>query len=447
MRIEEYLKKTCTLTPSLNCIVFDKYGEDIFNFSHGLSNVENKSRVNTETCYGIGSVTKIFTALAVLKLVESNDIKIENHVSDYLSDEKLSNILKNLNIKVSNLLSHTSGLCSLSISESRYNPEYYLIGKEVNRKNIYDILRNVNINIIDKPGKTFRYLNSGYILLGLIIENITCEKYETYIKKNILDTVGMDATYFCNSSTKNRNIATPYITYNKNKCSRGTFLNSEFQQAGGIISNIEDLKKLSITLINKEAPNMVINNSTFEKMCRPRKILKYNTSNHNTYSGFGLFINKNFYGDDLVFHNGGIMGGRANISLIPNKGVGAVVLSNCDNVSAEEVSKMLLSNYIYKKRVQNTVELKALFNRIVGKYSSYNNNTSVCIRMVNKKIELVFDYMPIKKTYLLFPVKYNISYLTMLAKSDNDYFSKNIFKYYLKKDYFEFNQYLFFKIK
>ena len=136
-----------------------------------------------------------------------------------------------------------------------------------------------------------------------------------------------------------------------------------------------------------------------------------------------------------------------NISLIPNKGVGAVVLSNCDNVSAEEVSKMLLSNYIYKKRVQNTVELKVLFNRIVGKYSSYNNNTSVCIRMVNKKIELVFDYMPIKKTYLLFPVKYNISYLTMLAKSDNDYFSKNIFKYYLKKDNFEFNQYLFFKIK
>ena len=447
MRIEEYLKKTCTLTPSLNCIVFDKYGEDIFNFSHGLSNVENKSRVNTETCYGIGSVTKIFTALAVLKLAESNDIKIENHVSDYLSDEKLRNILKNLNIKVSNLLSHTSGLCSLSISESRYNPEYYLIGKEVNRKNIYDILRNVNINIIDKPGKTFRYLNSGYILLGLIIENITGEKYETYIKKNILDTVGMDATYFCNSSTKNRNIATPYITYNKNKCSRGTFLNSEFQQAGGIISNIEDLKKLSITLINKEAPNMVINNSTFEKMCRPRKILKYNTSNHKTYSGLGLFINKNFYGDDLVFHNGGIMGGRANISLIPNKGVGAVVLSNCDNVSAEEVSKMLLSNYIYKNRVQNTVELKALFNIIVGKYSSYNNNTSVCIRMVNKKIELVFDYMPIKKTYLLFPVKYNILYLTMLAKSDNDYFSKNIFKYYLKKDYFEFNQYLFFKIK
>ena len=447
MRIEEYLKKTCTLTPSLNCIVFDKYGEDIFNFSHGLSNVENKSRVNTETCYGIGSVTKIFTALAVLKLAESNDIKIENHVSDYLSDEKLRNILKNLNIKVSNLLSHTSGLCSLSISESRYNPEYYLIGKEVNRKNIYDILRNVNLNIIDKPGKTFRYLNTGYILLGLIIENITGEKYETYIKKNILDTVGMDATYFSNSSTKNRNIATPYITYNKNKCSRGTFLNSEFQQAGGIISNIEDLKKLSITLINKEALNMVINNSTFEKMCHPRKILKYNTSNHKTYSGLGFFINKNFNGDDLVFHNGGIMGGRANISLIPNKGVGAVVLSNCDNVSAEEVTKMLLSNIIYKKNIQNKIEFDDIIKSILGKYTSYNNNTTVNIRKINKNLEIVFEYMPVNKKYLLFPIKYNNKFITLLAKSENEYFSNNIFKYYLKKDYFEFNQYLFFKTK
>ena len=445
MHIEEYLEKTCTLAPSLNCIVFNKYGEDVFNLSHGLSHVENKSRVNIETCYGIGSVTKIFTALGVLKLAESNDIKIANYVCDYLSDEKLTSILKNSNIKVSNLLSHTSGLCSLSISESRYNPEYYLKGKELNRKNIYDILRNVNTNKIDKPGKTFRYLNTGYILLGLIIENITGEKYETYIKNNILDTVGMDSTYFSNSITSNRNIATPYITYNKKKCSRGTFLNSEFQQAGGIISNVVDLKKLSITLINKEAPNKVINNRTFDKMSLPQKILKYNTSNYKTYSGLGFFINRNFYGDSLVFHNGGIMGGRANISLIPNKGVGAVVLSNCDNVSVEEVSKMLLSNYIYKKSVQNTVELKVIFNRIHGKYVSYNNNTSVCIRMVSKKLELIFDYMPLKKTYMLLPVKYNSTQLTMRAISKNDMLSSNIFIYHLKKNYFEFNQYLFYK--
>ncbi len=139
------------------------------------------------------------------------------------------------------------------------------------------------------------------------------------------------------------------------------------------------------------------------------------------------------------------MGGRANISLIPNKGVGVVVLSNCDNVSAEEVSKMLLSNFIYKKDVQNTFELKELFNKIIGKYSSYNNNTSVCIKMVNKKLELVFDYMPIKKTYMLFPVKYNSVHLTIRAISKNDMLSSNIFIYHIKKNYFEFNQYLFFK--
>ena len=65
--------------------------------------------------------------------------------------------------------------------------------------------------------------------------------------------------------------------------------------------------------------------------------------------------------------------------------------------------------------------------------------------MINKKLELVFDYMPIKKTYMLFPVKYNSVHLTIRAISKNDMLSSNIFIYHIKKNYFEFNQYLFFK--
>ena len=84
---------------------------------------------------------------------------------------------------------------------------------------------------------------------------------------------------------------------------------------------------------------------------------------------------------------------------------------------------------------------------ILGKYTSYNNNTTVNIRKINKKLEIVFEYMPVGKIYLLFPIKYNNKFITLLAKSENEYFSNNIFKYYLKKDYFEFNQYLFFKNK
>ena len=80
-----------------------------------------------------------------------------------------------------------------------------------------------------------------------------------------------------------------------------------------------------------------------------------------------------------------------------------------------------------------------------SEYVSYNNNTSVCIRMVSKKLELIFDYMPLKKTYILLPVKYNSTQLTMRAISKNDMLSSNIFIYHLKKNYFEFNQYLFYK--
>ena len=447
MQLDEYIERTCDSVPSLNCIVFTKYGEDIYRKSYGLANVDNNIKADIETSYGIGSITKIFTAIAVLKLVENNDIKLENEIYRYFNDSKLFNQLKKSNIKVCNLLGHTSGVCSLSLSESRYNPNYFLRGIEFNKNNIYDILNNVNLNKIDEPGNTFRYLNTGYILLGLILENIVKEKYETYIQNKILNTVDMTSTYFSNSNLNNKNIATPYITYSKKKHSIGTFLNSDFQQVGGIISNIIDLKKFIITLIDKGASNKIIKDSTFKKMCYPRKILKYNTSTYKAYSGLGLFINTNFYGDNLIYHNGGIMGGRANISLIPNKGVGAVVLSNSDNISAEEVTKMLLSNIIYKKNIQNKIEFDDIIKSILGKYTSYNNNTTVNIRKINKNLEIVFEYMPVNKKYLLFPIKYNNTFLTLLAKRKNEYFSKNIFKYYLKKNYFEFNQYLFFKTK
>ena len=138
----------------------------------------------------------------------------------------------------------------------------------------------------------------------------------------------MSSTCFSNASLQNKNIATPYIVASSKINTIGSLLNSEFQQAGGIVSNLTDLKKLIISLLSKESKNKIIKDITFKKMCTTQKILKYNTSINKTYSGLGFFINKNFCGDNLIFHNGGIMGGRANVSIIPKKGVGAIVLTN-----------------------------------------------------------------------------------------------------------------------
>jgi CubicO group peptidase (beta-lactamase class C family) len=447
MLIEEYIERTCSMVPSLNCLVFNRDGEDIYSKSYGLANIERKIKATIETSYGIGSITKIFTALSIFKLNENKPNILDSYIYEYFNNTKLFDTLKNSNIKIKHLLSHTTGISSLAFSESRYNPNYFLIGKDINKNNIYDILQNININKVDSPGKNFRYLNIGYILLGIIIEKISKIEYESYVEKNIFKTLGMNSTCFSNASLPSKNIATPYIVASSKINTIGSLLNSEFQQAGGIVSNLTDLKKLIISLLSKDSKNKIIKDITFKKMCSTQKILKYNTSINKTYSGLGFFINKNFCGDNLIFHNGGIMGGRANVSIIPKKGVGAIVLTNSDDISAEEVSKVLISNLVYKKTFQNKLEFSEITKNILGEYTSYNNNINATIRKKGNKLELIFDYMPKQKTYLLLPKQYSQTRLVMSAINLSEYSTKNIFKYDLKKGYFEINQYIFFKTK
>ena len=99
------------------------------------------------------------------------------------------------------------------------------------------------------------------------------------------------------------------------------------------------------------------------------------------------------------------MGGRANVSIIPKKGVGAIVLTNSDDISAEEVSKVLISNLLYKKTFQNKLEFSEITKYILGEYTSYNNNINATISKKGNKLYLIFDYMPKQKKYILFPKK------------------------------------------
>ena len=115
--------------------------------------------------------------------------------------------------------------------------------------------------------------------------------------------------------------------------------------------------------------------------------------------------------------------------------------------SCEKVSKVLISNLLYKKTFQNKLEFSEITKYILGEYTSYNNNINATISKKGNKLELIFDYMPKQKKYILLPKQYSQTRLVMSAINLNEYSTKNIFKYDLKKGYFEINQYIFFKTK
>lgn len=164
-------------TPFVQYAFFDGTGV-IKEYSNGYTDIAKRHPVDDESVFAVFSVTKTFTALAILQLFEKGRIAMNAPVSQYLSDLPAEN-----GITVMHLLTHTAGLANplpinwihtLSEHSSFDRNEFF---KPIIRKSMKGA----------KPGKRFRYSNIGYILLGQVIESVSGMSYETYVTKQILD--------------------------------------------------------------------------------------------------------------------------------------------------------------------------------------------------------------------------------------------------------------------
>ena len=146
---------------------------------YGYSNPKNKVLTDKTTAYNIASVTKGFTAVAILKLVEEGKLSLQHPLNIYFND-----VPKNkATITIHQLLNHTSGI----------GQHYAADGEENQVKAVHNILK---LPLTDSPGKRFIYSNDNYTLLAIIIERVTGETWESYIRRCILVPLAMNATFF-----------------------------------------------------------------------------------------------------------------------------------------------------------------------------------------------------------------------------------------------------------
>ena len=443
MEIDTYLESVVNKKiPSLNCKIFSFSNDDIYSNSLGYKCLESKDDCDINTNYGIGSITKIFTAISVFQLCEKAIINIEDPIYLYFKQTPFYKTFKSSNIQISHLLSHTSGIANLSFSESRYDKSTYLSGRRIdNNYAMYDYLEDILTFKNRVPGVEFNYLNIGYIILGLIIERVTNSGYKEYINKFIFEALDLNRTYFAGDKELT-NLAVPYIYTSGNNYLKGSQLYTEYPQAGGIISNINDLKQLVISLFTKNNSSL-INDNSFKLMTTIQKKVNYGSISYDTFVGKGLFINSNFNKMKLYFHNGGIMGGRANISILPEHKIACIVLTNSDNYPAEEISKNLLNLIVNHKRINTIIELESKLKSITGYYYSYKKNTKIRIYKNNNIYILQFCYYPYRLMYTLYTIKYSANIIYFNAINNAVMFQKNKCKILLKSKQLLFNQYLF----
>ncbi len=314
-------------TPGLSMgIVYG--GKLVYERSFGYADTKKKKKANKSTLYHIASISKTFTAVAIMQLVEEGKLHLDDKVIDYLPWFKGGEKNKNAkNITIRQILSHTAGLFRDGDSphwETGNFPK--------------DLKRSFGLSsLVFENATRFKYTNYGFSIMGLVIEKVSGMKYGDYITKKILKSLKMDTSAPDYLSTLS-NVATGYgreIPDQKRKIFRH-FKTNSYAPATGFLSNVVDLAKY-LAALAFDGKEKLLNRESKKEIMRPHE----KTGGDEEYGlGLGVFhIGKR----KIIEHGGGFNGFITQILLDPMTGIGVIVLTNSLSSSASGIARGTLN--------------------------------------------------------------------------------------------------------
>jgi CubicO group peptidase (beta-lactamase class C family) len=205
-KLDEYLVSANNFYKFNGSALIAENGKIIFQKSYGVKNVATHSLNDSNSIFQIGSVTKQFTAAVILKLQEEGKLSVQDKLSKYFSEFKYAD-----EITLENLLTHTSGI--YNYTNDIDDNDSAIVCNPVNKQLLLDIVFKKPLDF--KPGTQFAYDNSGYYLLGLIIEKVTGKSYEQNIRDIIFTPLQMTHSLFDFRNSKDTNIAIGYKKLNE----------------------------------------------------------------------------------------------------------------------------------------------------------------------------------------------------------------------------------------
>jgi CubicO group peptidase (beta-lactamase class C family) len=309
-------------------------GKIIYKKGFGLANMEWDIPNQPDTKHRLGSITKQFTSMLIIQLVQQGKLKSDAPISTYLPDYPKKN---GDAITIHHLLTHTSGIPDFT-SFSNYREimrEPYRPGE------IVSLFADSALQF--KPGERFEYSNSGYILLGVIIEKVTGKSYEQVLKDNILTPLKMNNTGYDHQGTLLKNRASGYEK-NGRSYVNASFLDMSIPYAAGALySTVEDLYLWDQALYSNQLLRKENMDLLFTKHIRAG----------GEYYGYGWFIGEMHMGRtreqlQTISHGGAINGFNTLITRIPSDKSLIVLLNNTGGAPLREMT-IAISGIIYDK--------------------------------------------------------------------------------------------------
>jgi CubicO group peptidase (beta-lactamase class C family) len=308
-------------------------GEVNYQRGFGFRDFEKGSSATPETIYCIGSVTKSFTALAVMQLCEAGKLTLDDPVEKWLSFRERPMGEK---VLLNHLLSHTSGLSALGYAEATLAaitdaPDIWL--PISNAEDLLVFMRGADEWALARPGERHAYLNEGYILLGAIIEEASGMSYADYVKEKILSPLHMYRSSFSEKDVEgDEDLAVPYVTNRSGGKVATRYPYGQMISDGGLMSNALDMGNFLRMMLANGAfdGHRLASEESVKEMASPKiKMLDEPVNRVDyRYYGYGLRIKDGFLGHRLVQHSGSVFGSSAYINFVPDAGVGVAILAN-----------------------------------------------------------------------------------------------------------------------
>ncbi|HIP92580.1 MAG TPA: serine hydrolase [Thermotoga sp.] len=377
--IQEKMSKT--KIPGLAILVL-KDGEIFFMKGFGFRSVERNLPVTEKTLFYIGSVTKSFTAFAIMKLAEQGKISLNDPVDKYL-DLKLE--VDSVPVTIHHLLTHTSGIPALAYAEAlirgyfETSDVWLPISKP---EDILDFIQDYENWIEAKPGEKFFYLNEGYVLLGLIISKVSNMSYEEFVEKEIFEPLDMKRSIFCDERVfSEKDIASHYILdKNGSLISKKPLLGVTAD--GGIVSCIEDLAKYIKLMIDrgKFEGKEILSEKSVEKMEKEYVRIPYELFGGESY-GYGWMIYPRFFGRKLIGHGGSVLTHNTFVGYVPSERLGVVVLTNVAGYSPMYFGMYALALIMGEDPNRLPfLEYEEILNKLQGIYQTYKGTMTYFVK-------------------------------------------------------------------
>lgn len=317
-------------------LVVVKDGQVLLNQGYGYADIDSQKPFDSDkTVFRVASVTKLFTAVGIMQLVESGKLDLDKDVQAYLPDVQIPN-KTGAPLTLKHLMTHTGGFDAGTAEDPQ---KTYLLR---------DYIKETVPTVITKPGEVYNYNNYGCDLQGYIIEKVSGLPYEEYMMKNLFAPLGMNNSDVIFTDKVKKAIATPYDSSLKQGQQIANVPVS--QPAGGMFSTGSDMAQFLLAMLNDDpaSDHRILTEASIRAMEHNSATIHPKVPG----AGYGLesIYTKYYNGYNVVEKGGDMPGFHSNIWLLPDEKTGVFLVLNSDKGNLREpFFEQFMNRYFPKK--------------------------------------------------------------------------------------------------